>query len=176
MYSLERKSYTQVIKENFSDTLKSLTGFVTCSSLTGIGIGIIYNMNITEFSLDSDERIIPTITAIGAVYYAKKVYDNFKKDRARVHQLAIEMDKERKKRMQEELRNLDGFITPDQLLQLKNQQILDKSKNILQLESYRNILTSQKSAYKNSDEQITGDSNNKRMSLNNGIFKSNDKY
>ena len=162
-YSLERKSYVQVVTENFQDTLKSLAGFVTCSAVTGLGFGIIHSMNITEFSLESDERLIPTITAFGAVYYAKKVYDNFKKERERVHQLALEIDKEREKAM-------EGFITPDQLSQLQIQKLFDKDERVLELQKYRDILTSTQ------EEQKSGATAGKRKSLNNGIYKANDNY
>ena len=170
MYSLQRKSYVQVITENFQDTLKSVAGFVTCSAITGLGFGIIHSMNITEFSLESDERLIPTITAFGAVYYAKKVYDNFKKDRARVHQLALEIDKERARRKEEHKKAMEGFITPDQLSQLQMQKLFDQDEKLIEIKKYRDILTSTQ------EEQKSGVTSDKRKSLNNGIFKSNDSY
>ena len=169
-YSLERKCYVQAVPENFQDTLKSLAGFVTCSAVTGLGFGIIHSMNITEFSLESDERLIPTITAFGAVYYAKKVYDNFKKDRARVHQLALEIDKERERRKKEREKAMEGFITPDQLSQLQTQKLFDQDERVVELKKYRDILTSAQ------EEQKSGATAGKRKSLNNGIYKANDNY
>lgn len=160
-YSLQRKSYTQAIVENFPNTLKSIAGFVTCSSITGLGFGIIHSMNITEFSLESDERIIPTIAAFGAVYYAKKIYDNFKKERARVHQLALEIDKERARRYEAYKKELSEFKTPEQLNNMQYQN------NITELKEYRDQLI---------NNQSEGVTQGKRKALNNGIFKANDNY
>ena len=168
-YSLQRKSYVNVAMEQFPETLKSLAGFVTCSSLSGIGFGIVYNMHLTQYSLDSDERMIPTIIALGAVYYAKKVYDNFKKERERMHQLIIEMDNEHKKTSKQ----LDGFMTPDQLSQIQLQKIIDSDEKIIKLKNYRDILSGSSSIQQ---DGISGATQGKRKSLNNGIFKSSDTY
>ena len=171
-YSLQRKSYIATISDNFPETLKSLAGFVTCSSLSGIGFGIVYNMNLTQYSLESDERMIPTIIAFGAVYYAKKVYDNFKKERERMHQLIIEMDNEHKKSKSQ----MEGFITPDQLSQMQFQKAVDSDEKIVNLQNYRNILNGSSSTESEEIFQSSGMSQGKRKSLNNGIFKSNDTY
>ena len=164
-YSLQRKSYVNVAMEQFPETLKSLAGFVTCSSLSGIGFGIVYNMHLTQYSLKSDERMIPTIIAFGAVYYAKKVYDNFKKERERMHQLIIEMDNERKKTAKQ----MEGFITPDQLSQMQFQKMVDNDEKVVELQNYLDILN-------DGNVQDNGATQGKRKSLNNGIFKSNDTY
>ena len=105
-YSLERKSYVQSATEKFSSALDSSFGFVTCSMVTGLGLGIVYNMNTKEFKLENSKTII----ASGAVYYAKKVYDNFKKERVRVNQLALEIDKERNKETQERFENIEKIL------------------------------------------------------------------
>ena len=172
-YSLQRKSYVQVISENFSDTIKSFGAFVGCSSLTGITYGIVRNFELASQRtgvIEDKGGIIPIMFFFLSANYAKQVYNNFKKERTRVHQLALEIDKERAKRKEEQKKSMEGFITPDQAFNLEMQKMLDKGEPIVELQRYRDILTS------GSSEQREGTTAGKRKSLNNGIFKSTDTY
>lgn len=170
-YSLQRKSYVEVISDNFSETLKCFGGFVGCLAGSGITLGIIRSMDIAgKLSANDKIKLSPGIFMICAVFMAKKMYENYKEERERLHQLALEIDKEREKRKQEHQKSMSGFLTPEQSFNLETQKLFDKGKKIVELKKYQDIL-------KGTDvQEDTGISQDKRKSLNNGIFKSNDTY
>ncbi len=105
-YKLQRKSFTNVVFNNFSATLKSFGAFVGCSSLTGISYGIVRSFALADQSrgvVEDNGGIAPILFFCFSIYYAKQLYDNFKKDKARFLRLAdeIEKDRQRKRRLNE---------------------------------------------------------------------------
>lgn len=169
-YSLQTKSYVEVISDNFSETLKSFGGFVGCLAGTGIIWGIIRNMDIAGKLSSNDEiKLVPGIFALCAVFFAKQMYKNFKEERERIHQLALEIEKEKSIKKQEYKKSMSDFITPDQMSQLGLQKSFDADEKVVELKKYRDILVSDK-------QENNGATQGKRKSLNNGIFSPNDTY
>ena len=168
-YSLQKKSYINVISDNFSETLKSFGGFAGCLAGAGIFNGIFRNIEACRNSFNNGElNLISGIFIVGSIFYVKEIYKNFRKERERVHQLVREMNDERKKPPAQ----IEGLITPDQLSRLQFQKILDRDEKIVELQNYQDILNGSSSTQSN----INGATQGKRRSLNNGIFKSNDTY
>ena len=170
-YSLQRKSYVNAITNNFSVTLKSFGGFVGCLVGSGITWGIIRNMDLSgKLSATDELRLAPGIFLVCAVFFAKHMYNDFKYERERFHQLALEIDKERERRKLERQKAMSGFVTPDQSFNLEIQKLFDKGEKIVELKKYQDILNN------GEIQEESGISQDKRKSLNNGIFKSNDTY
>lgn len=104
MYKLERGKHevvskTTVLKELFPETIGSTKYFVI--SLAGLGccFGI---MNMDKSLIKEATPWLPLFIGSSA-FYAKKVYENYKKERARMSELANQIDAERKaKRMLKE--------------------------------------------------------------------------
>ena len=122
-YSLQRKSYIQVVSENFKDTLKSFGCLVGCSSATGIFLAQLHNMELAgyKYDIESDLRFIPIATFCASLYFAKEVYSNFKKDRARVKQLAEEIRQQQLQEKQEQQEALKTFTKPEDLFDFESQ-------------------------------------------------------
>lgn len=85
-YSLQKKSYIQTYDINFK-LPKQGPSFVTCSLATGLGLGTIYEMKKPQ---KLNNRLF---VALVPHYYARRLYNNFIKDRERVYQLALEYEK-----------------------------------------------------------------------------------
>lgn len=177
-YTLERKSYISIIADNFQDTLKSTLGFACCTAGAGIAYGIVHDMEIVSPD-PSDPRIFPVLFAIGSIYYVKQIYKNYQQERARFHDLALEVEEKRKRRKQAEKEVMKDFITPDQISHLQFQQLVDREEKIIELEKYREILAKDPftgEEYDSVDDIGKGQSQGKRIALNTGIYQSNDNY
>ena len=168
MYKLERKSYDKVeyvklFKEFFPGTVWHAQSFAVC--LAG-GAGICLGMFNMDSSIIQDIKFIPAIFLVGSAYYAREVYKNFKAERERLHELAEQRKIEDERRANNKTIELQkqGFITPIQISDFEIQKSIDSDDKIVDLQTYRDILT-------NAQEESIGMNNGKRLSLNNGIFK-----
>lgn len=167
-YSLQKKSYINVISDNFSETLKDFGGFAGCLAGAGITWGIIRNMDMAgKLSSTAEINMVPGVFIICAVFFAKQMYNSFKEERERVHQLALEIDKERARR---KAKKESQFITEEQAFRLETQKLFDKNEKVVELQKYLDILND------GNVQDNSGATQDKRKSLNNGIFKSNDTY
>ena len=170
-YTLQRKSYLEVISDNFSETLKNFGCFVGCLATSGITWGIIRNMNLAMDNVKDDNvNIVPIFFGISSVCFAKKMFDSYKKERKRFHELSLEIDKEREKRRLERQKSMSGFATPEQVFNIETQKLFDKGEKVVELKKYQDILNGE------NVQETSGATQGKRKSLNNGIFKSNDIY
>lgn len=174
-YTLERKSYVNIIADNFQDTLKSGLKFACCTVGAGIAYGAIHDMEIISPD-PSDPRIFPVLFAIGSAYYVTQIYKNYKKERTRFHELAIEVEEKRRKRKLAEKEVMKDFITPDQISRLQFQQLVDREEKIIELEKYRDILAKDSSLEKEEEDIGRGQSQGKRLAFNNGIYQADDNY
>lgn len=167
MYKLERKSYDKVeyvklFKEFFPGTVWHAQSFAVCLAGAGICQGMI-NLNS---SIMQDIKFIPAIFLVGSACYARQVYKSFQEERERLHELAEQRKIEDERRAYNKTIELQkqGFITPIQISDFEIQKSIDSDDKIVDLQTYRDILT-------NAQEESIGMNNGKRLSLNNGIFK-----
>lgn len=164
MYKLERRSVVGTAIKEYKNTIKAMANFVVCSSLGTIGIAKLYKLFDVPY-LTKMIYITPSLVLFGytVTYVAEKVHENFRNDRDRIHALVEELSRPKK----------NDYMTPTEFvsyefardaekLRLEPIKESDSHKKIVDIEPYiqsRNILE-----------------NVKRKSLNNGIFKPNDKY
>lgn len=167
-YQLERKSFTNVIWDNFSDTLKSFGAFVACGSLTGISYGFVRSFTLASQQLgrvEDNGALAPIFFFFMSIYYAKQVYNNFKNDKARYKQLAHEIEKERARQLEMKIKAKEKKAQEQAEYDDFVKTYYSPSDNIIELQKYRDALSTS-----------SGVEASKRMSLNNGVFKSNDTY
>lgn len=164
MYKLERKSVVGTAIKEYKNTIKSACSLVLCSSLGTIGIVELYKFGDIP-NLSKMIYVAPSFIAFAYTlsYVASKVHENFINDRDRVHELVEQLNKKDKT----EFIPTSNFASYEfardaEKLRMEPIKENDKHNKVVDISPYiesRNIIE-----------------NVKRKSLNNGIFKPNDKY
>ena len=139
---------TKVTLDNFEQTTRGSLGFVSCLTSTGISYGIVRNMEVAA-PKPYDPRCTPILFTRCSPFYARIMYERYKKEKERFSNLAKEIEKETEK---------------------QQKLITEKKQNDIEFMKQEN------SHQYMEDDSINQQSRGKRLSLNNGIFTQNDNY
>jgi len=137
-YRLQKDSIAREI-EQFINRTDDKTHFVCHLAEGGSSIGVLNKSKIAIIP----SRIMSKLFIFGPNYYVKQIFENFKKDKTRVQELATSIENESSVKM----------------------TLSDIENSILNLKDYRDSLSSVEPV------QSAVKDNGKRLALNNGIFK-----
>lgn len=101
-YKLQKGEVINGIVKHFPKTIKASAGFVATTAIMGSICGYLYSMPINPNTaiIDTTDNTTALIAGvITSAYVAKQVYKNFKQERKRVHDLAVQIEKDKKQRM-----------------------------------------------------------------------------
>ena len=101
-YKLQKGEVINGIVNHFPKTIKASAGFVASTTLMGSICGYLYSMPINPNTAIIDTTDNTTVLIVGVItsaYLAKEVYKNFKQERKRVHDLALQIEKDKRQHM-----------------------------------------------------------------------------